>query len=109
MPVWMWLNIPLMVLVIAAVVGIPYWLVLKHPDEDAPTLRRPARTAGTARTTRIARTPVTVPAQARYEEGFTAAYDDRYAEDYSERRSESYGEDRVAAANGHRDYEYSNR
>lgn len=56
MPVWMWLNIPLMVLVFAAVVGIPYWLVLRHPDQDAPASRRFARAA------------YKVPAQGRREE-----------------------------------------
>jgi len=29
---WLWLNIPLMVLFAAAVVGIPLWLVLRRPD-----------------------------------------------------------------------------
>ena len=56
MPTWMWLNIPLLVLVFAAVVGISYWLVLKHPDQDAPTTPKPVRGAGE------------VPAQSRREE-----------------------------------------
>ena len=56
MPTWMWLNIPLLVLVFVAVVGISYWLVLKHPDEKAPATFDPAR--GQAE----------VPAQARREE-----------------------------------------
>jgi hypothetical protein len=34
---WLWVNVPLMVLFIALWVGIPTWLVLKHPDEK-PTL-----------------------------------------------------------------------
>jgi hypothetical protein len=34
---WLWLNAPLAVLFIALWVGIPTWLVLKHPDEK-PTL-----------------------------------------------------------------------
>ena len=29
---WMWLNIPLMVLVVLAVAGIPLWLVLTRPE-----------------------------------------------------------------------------
>jgi hypothetical protein len=32
MATWFWLNIPLMVLAFAAIAGIPYWLVFKHPD-----------------------------------------------------------------------------
>ena len=34
---WLWVNAPLAVLFIALWVGIPTWLVLKHPDEK-PTL-----------------------------------------------------------------------
>jgi hypothetical protein len=33
----LWVNIPLMVLFVALWVGIPTWLVLKHPDKK-PTL-----------------------------------------------------------------------
>jgi hypothetical protein len=33
MPIWFWLNIPAMVLVFSAVVGIPTWLVLRWPDQ----------------------------------------------------------------------------
>jgi hypothetical protein len=33
----LWVNIPLMVLFVALWVGIPTWLVLKHPDQK-PTL-----------------------------------------------------------------------
>lgn len=84
MPVWMWLNIPLMVLVIAAVVGIPYWLVLRHPDQDAPTLRRPARTARTPAKA-PAGGPAEVPAQARPGERVGAANGHRYEYDYSAR------------------------
>jgi hypothetical protein len=64
MPVWVWLNIPLMVLVFAAVVGIPYWLVLRHPDEDAAKLRKPVR--------------VRVPLQRISGEGVTAVSGQRY-------------------------------
>jgi hypothetical protein len=30
---WFWLNIPLGIVIVLAVSGIPLWLVLKHPDE----------------------------------------------------------------------------
>jgi hypothetical protein len=41
---WLWVNVPLMVLFVALWVGIPTWLVLKHPDKKpapavAPALR----------------------------------------------------------------------
>jgi hypothetical protein len=92
MPLWMWLNIPLMILVIAAVVGIPYWLVLRHPDQDAPRLRRSARTASA---------PVTIPVQTRPGQRVPSA-DERYGD-------ERYG-DRVQAGNGRRyDFDYSTR
>lgn len=29
---WFWLNVPLMVVISAAVTGIPLWLVLTRPD-----------------------------------------------------------------------------
>jgi len=41
---WLLLNIPLAVLFFALWVGVPVWLVLKHPD------RGPARTAAPALT-----------------------------------------------------------
>jgi len=34
---WLWVNVPLMVVFVALWVGIPTWLVLKHPDRK-PTL-----------------------------------------------------------------------
>ena len=34
---WLWVNVPLMVLFVGLWVGIPTWLVLKHPDRT-PTL-----------------------------------------------------------------------
>jgi hypothetical protein len=34
---WMWIDVPLMVTFFALWVGIPTWLVLKHPDRK-PTL-----------------------------------------------------------------------
>jgi hypothetical protein len=30
---WFWVSVPMMVLFVALWVGIPTWLVLKHPDE----------------------------------------------------------------------------
>lgn len=68
MPTWMWLNIPLLVLVFAAVVGISYWLVLKHPDEKAPATFEPARGPEAPATPEPARGQAEVPAQARREE-----------------------------------------
>lgn len=32
MPTWFWLNIPAGAVLFAAMVGIPLWLVIKHPD-----------------------------------------------------------------------------
>jgi hypothetical protein len=32
MSAWFWLNIPLCAVIFSAVVGIPLWLVIKHPD-----------------------------------------------------------------------------
>ncbi len=43
MPVWFWLNIPLGAVIFLAIVGIPLWLVIKHPDtgeEIAPAASR---------------------------------------------------------------------
>jgi hypothetical protein len=31
---FLWINIPLMALAFALWVGIPLWLVLRHPDKD---------------------------------------------------------------------------
>jgi hypothetical protein len=30
----LWINVPFMVLAVAIWVGIPLWLVLRHPDRD---------------------------------------------------------------------------
>ena len=32
MGTWFWLNIPLCAVIFSAVVGIPLWMVIKHPD-----------------------------------------------------------------------------
>jgi hypothetical protein len=47
MPTWFWLNIPVGAVLFAAMVGIPLWLVFKHPDtgreiEEAAARRRAA-------------------------------------------------------------------
>ena len=39
---WLLLNIPLMVLFVALWVGIPTWLVLKHPDARPAPATAPA-------------------------------------------------------------------
>jgi hypothetical protein len=31
-PTWFWLNIPIGAVLFVAMVGIPLWLVIKHPD-----------------------------------------------------------------------------
>jgi hypothetical protein len=63
----MWLNIPLLVLVFAAVVGISYWLVLKHPDEKAPPTFEPSHGKETPAAPEPARGQAEVPAQGRRE------------------------------------------
>jgi hypothetical protein len=42
---WIWMNIPLMVLFLVAVAGIPLWMVIKHPD-TAPDFRAPGQQTG---------------------------------------------------------------
>jgi hypothetical protein len=39
---WVWLNIPMGVLIVLAIAGIPMWLVIKHPDAR-PALASAAR------------------------------------------------------------------
>jgi hypothetical protein len=39
---WLWANVPLMVLFVVLWVGIPTWLVLKHPDKKPPLAEAPA-------------------------------------------------------------------
>ena len=39
---WAWLNIPMGVLIVLAIAGIPMWLVIKHPDAR-PALASAAR------------------------------------------------------------------
>ena len=43
MGAYLWLNVPLMVLIFAAISGIPLWMVIKRPDtgrDIADTMRR---------------------------------------------------------------------
>jgi hypothetical protein len=39
---WMWIDVPLMVMFFALWVGIPTWLVLKHPDRKPAPAALPA-------------------------------------------------------------------
>jgi hypothetical protein len=39
---WMLMNIPLAVVFVALWVGVPLWLVLKHPDEEPKLAAAPA-------------------------------------------------------------------
>ncbi len=39
---WMWMNIPLMVIFFALMVGTPTWLVLTHPDRKPALAATPA-------------------------------------------------------------------
>ena len=39
---WLLLNVPLMVLFVALWVGVPMWLVLKHPDTMPTAAAAPA-------------------------------------------------------------------
>jgi hypothetical protein len=41
---WMLLDIPLMVLFLALMTGIPLWLVLRHPDRTPAVAAAPAIT-----------------------------------------------------------------
>ncbi len=41
---WMLLDIPLMVLFLALMTGIPLWLVLRHPDRKPAVAAAPAIT-----------------------------------------------------------------
>ena len=40
---WFWLNMPLAAAFFAAWVGVPLWLVLKHPDPGAAPVTGQAR------------------------------------------------------------------
>jgi len=50
---WVWLNIPLGVLVVLAIAGISMWLVIKHPDaRPEPAIAARPDLAGAARPSR---------------------------------------------------------
>jgi len=42
--IWLLLNVPLMVMFFALWVGVPMWLVLKHPDTGPAFAEAPAVT-----------------------------------------------------------------
>jgi hypothetical protein len=39
---WFWLNIPLCAVIFSVVVGVPLWMVIKHPDTAASYARQDA-------------------------------------------------------------------
>ena len=43
MPTWFWLNIPLAAVIFLAVVGVPLWMVFKHPDTGQEIAEAAAR------------------------------------------------------------------
>ncbi|HEY5358514.1 MAG TPA: hypothetical protein VIJ82_12715 [Streptosporangiaceae bacterium] len=47
---WVWLSMPLAALTLAAVAGIPSWMVIEHPDTgpDAAAAKRAAGTVPAA-------------------------------------------------------------
>jgi hypothetical protein len=40
---WFWMNIPLAVAFFAVWVGVPLWLILKHPDQAPASAAAPAQ------------------------------------------------------------------
>jgi hypothetical protein len=42
-PTWFWLNIPLAAVIFLAVVGVPLWMVFKHPDTGQEIAEAAAR------------------------------------------------------------------
>jgi hypothetical protein len=54
---WMLMNIPLAVVFVALWVGVPLWLVLKHPDEDPKPATTPAATPAATPVATLAATP----------------------------------------------------
>lgn len=59
--VFLWINIPLMVLAFALWVGVPLWLVLRHPDRH-PRAAVPAYLQEKVRKPATAKTRHWVPA-----------------------------------------------
>ncbi len=45
MPTWFWLNMPLAAVIFTAIVGIPLWMVFKHPDTGEEIEQAAARRA----------------------------------------------------------------
>ena len=45
---WFWLNIPIAAVIFAAMVGIPLWLVIRHPDTGEETKAAAAPRAAAA-------------------------------------------------------------
>lgn len=43
MAAWFWINIPLCVVIFSAVVGIPLWMVFRHPDTEEDAAQVSAR------------------------------------------------------------------
>jgi hypothetical protein len=47
---WIWMNIPLCVLAVAFTVGLPAWVIWKHPDEGDPRAAQAAAKESQERT-----------------------------------------------------------
>jgi hypothetical protein len=48
---WIWLNMPLAVLMVAFTVGLPLWVIIKHPEgsaTDAPAAQVPSHAQSSA-------------------------------------------------------------
>jgi hypothetical protein len=47
---WIWMNVPLCVFAVAFTVGLPAWLIWKHPDEGDPRAAQAAAKRSQERT-----------------------------------------------------------
>ena len=59
-PAWILLNIPLAALMLAFTVGLPLWVIFKHPEENRPVpvsreVLRPVRPVPAPASGRVAR------------------------------------------------------